>query len=125
MKNPTEAGLAIFFLVLSFAGVCLAEDWPMHGRNPEHMASRPACLVMLGETRDEGQKKRDLLDSKVNYANAIASLSIALGHDARHLGREVGPREHNVSGGEGEGSLRSAREPSHGLPGGLPIRGDL
>ena len=52
------------------------------GRNPEHMAIMPACFVMLGETKEEAQKKRDLLDSKVNYANAIASLSIALGHDA-------------------------------------------
>jgi alkanesulfonate monooxygenase len=52
------------------------------GRNPEHMAIMPACFVMLGETKEEAQQKRDLLDSKVNYANAIASLSIALGHDA-------------------------------------------
>jgi alkanesulfonate monooxygenase len=52
------------------------------GRNPEHMAIMPACFIMLGETQEEAQKKRDLLDSKVNYANAIASLSIALGHDA-------------------------------------------
>src|SRR3954467_7493460 len=52
------------------------------GRNPEHMAIMPACLVMLGETKEEAQQKRALLDSKVNYANAIASLSIALGHDA-------------------------------------------
>jgi alkanesulfonate monooxygenase len=37
---------------------------------------------MLGETVEEAKRKRDLLDSKVNYANAIASLSIALGHDA-------------------------------------------
>jgi alkanesulfonate monooxygenase len=46
------------------------------------MTIMPACFVMLGETKEEAQKKRDLLDSKVNYANAIASLSIALGHDA-------------------------------------------
>ena len=52
------------------------------GRNPEHMAIMPACFVMLGETRGGGARKRALLDSKVNYANAIASLSIALGHDA-------------------------------------------
>ena len=52
------------------------------GRNPEHMTIMPACFVVLGETKEEAQKKRDLLDSKVNYANAIASLSIALGHDA-------------------------------------------
>jgi alkanesulfonate monooxygenase len=52
------------------------------GRDPGHMTIMPACFVMLGETKEEAQKKRDLLDSKVNYANAIASLSIALGHDA-------------------------------------------
>ena len=52
------------------------------GRNPEHMTIMPACFVMLGETKEEAKEKRDLLDSKVNYANAIASLSIALGHDA-------------------------------------------
>jgi alkanesulfonate monooxygenase len=52
------------------------------GRNPDHMSIMPACLVMLGETVEEAKRKRDLLDSKVNYANAIASLSIALGHDA-------------------------------------------
>jgi alkanesulfonate monooxygenase len=52
------------------------------GRDPDHMSIMPACFVMLGETKKEAQRKRDLLDSKVNYANAIASLSIALGHDA-------------------------------------------
>ena len=52
------------------------------GRTPEHMAIMPACFVMVGETNEEAQRKRDMLDSKVNYANAIASLSIALGHDA-------------------------------------------
>jgi alkanesulfonate monooxygenase SsuD/methylene tetrahydromethanopterin reductase-like flavin-dependent oxidoreductase (luciferase family) len=52
------------------------------GRNPEHMSIMPACFVMLGETVEAAKQKRALLDSKVNYANAIASLSIALGHDA-------------------------------------------
>jgi alkanesulfonate monooxygenase len=52
------------------------------GRNPEHMSIMPACFVMLGDTKEEAHKKRDLLDSKVNYANAIATLSIALGTDA-------------------------------------------
>ena len=52
------------------------------GRNPDHMSIMPACMVVLGETADEARQKRALLDSKVNYANAIASLSIALGHDA-------------------------------------------
>jgi alkanesulfonate monooxygenase len=39
------------------------------GRNPDHMSIMPACLVMLGETVEEAKRKRDLLDSKVNYAN--------------------------------------------------------
>jgi alkanesulfonate monooxygenase len=52
------------------------------GRNPDLMTILPACFVMLGETKEEAERKRALLDSKVNYANAIASLSIALGHDA-------------------------------------------
>ncbi len=52
------------------------------GRNPDHMMIMPACFVLLGDTKEEAQRKRSLLDSKVDYANAIASLSIALGHDA-------------------------------------------
>ena len=36
----------------------------------------------MGETVAEARAKRARLDSLVNYANAIASLSIALGHDA-------------------------------------------
>jgi alkanesulfonate monooxygenase len=52
------------------------------GRNPEHMKIQPACFVVVGESIDEAQDKRAKLDSLVNYANAIASLSIALGHDA-------------------------------------------
>ncbi|HEU5276035.1 MAG TPA: LLM class flavin-dependent oxidoreductase [Xanthobacteraceae bacterium] len=52
------------------------------GRNPEHMKILPACFVVVGDTVDEARAKRAKLDSLVNYANAIASLSIALGHDA-------------------------------------------
>ena len=42
----------------------------------------PACFVVVGDTVEEARAKRAKLDSLVNYANAIASLSIALGHDA-------------------------------------------
>jgi FMN-dependent oxidoreductase (nitrilotriacetate monooxygenase family) len=52
------------------------------GRNPDHMKIQPACFVLVGETADEAREKRARLDSLVDYANAIASLSIALGHDA-------------------------------------------
>src|SRR5580698_2717188 len=52
------------------------------GRNREHMKILPACFVVVGDTVEEAKAKRTRLDSLVNYANAIASLSIALGHDA-------------------------------------------
>jgi FMN-dependent oxidoreductase (nitrilotriacetate monooxygenase family) len=52
------------------------------GRSPDHMKILPACLVVVGETVEEARAKRAKLDSLVHYANAIGSLSIALGHDA-------------------------------------------
>ena len=42
----------------------------------------PACFVVVGDTVEEARAKRARLDSLVHYDNAIASLSIALGHDA-------------------------------------------
>jgi alkanesulfonate monooxygenase len=55
------------------------------GRNPAHMKILPACFVVVGDTIEEAREKRARLDSLVDYANAIASLSIALGHDASKL----------------------------------------
>ncbi len=52
------------------------------GRSHEHMKILPACFVVVGDTVEEARAKRAKLDSLVDYANAIASLSIALGHDA-------------------------------------------
>ncbi|MGH7090978.1 MAG: LLM class flavin-dependent oxidoreductase [Stellaceae bacterium] len=52
------------------------------GRNPDHLTILPAALVVVGDSRAEAQEKRMLLDSLVHYDSAIASLSIALGHDA-------------------------------------------
>jgi len=52
------------------------------GRPREHMKILPACFVVVGETAEEAHAKRAKLDSLVDYANAIGSLSIALGHDA-------------------------------------------
>jgi alkanesulfonate monooxygenase len=52
------------------------------GRAREHMKILPACFVVIGDTVEEARRKRAHLDSLVDYANAIASLSIALGHDA-------------------------------------------
>jgi alkanesulfonate monooxygenase len=52
------------------------------GRPREHMKILPACLVIVGDTIDAAKEKRAKLDSLVHYANAIGSLSIALGTDA-------------------------------------------
>ena len=55
------------------------------GRNPDHMKILPGALVVVGDSDGEAKEKRELLDSLVNYDSAIASLSIALGHDAAAL----------------------------------------
>ncbi len=52
------------------------------GRNPEHIKILPGALVVVADSIAEAREKRARLDGLVNYANAIASLSIALGHDA-------------------------------------------
>jgi FMN-dependent oxidoreductase (nitrilotriacetate monooxygenase family) len=52
------------------------------GRKPEHLKILPAALVVVGDTLEEAKAKRSTLDGLVHYDSAIASLSIALGHDA-------------------------------------------
>ncbi len=52
------------------------------GRCRDHMKIMPACFVLVGDTLEEARAKRAKLDSLVHYDSAIASLSIALGHDA-------------------------------------------
>jgi alkanesulfonate monooxygenase len=52
------------------------------GRAREHMKIMPACFVIVGDSVEDARAKRAKLDSLVYYDNAIASLSIALGHDA-------------------------------------------
>jgi len=82
------------------------------GRNPDHMKILPACFVVVGETDDEARAKRAHLDSLVDYANAIGSLSIALGHDASKFDPD-GPLpeipESNQSKSGRERAIRLAR----------------
>src|SRR5262249_15980418 len=52
------------------------------GRSRDHLKVLPACFIVIGDTVEEARAKRARLDSLVHYDNAIASLSIALGHDA-------------------------------------------
>ena len=52
------------------------------GRSRDHLKVLPGALVVVGDTVEEARAKRAHLDSLVHYESAIASLSIALGHDA-------------------------------------------
>lgn len=52
------------------------------GRPREHLKILPGAFVVVGDTLAEAREKRALLDSLVHYDSGIASLSIALGHDA-------------------------------------------
>jgi FMN-dependent oxidoreductase (nitrilotriacetate monooxygenase family) len=55
------------------------------GRNPDHLKILPGAFVVIGDTVKEAREKRARLDSLVHYDSAIASLSIALGHDVSKL----------------------------------------
>jgi FMN-dependent oxidoreductase (nitrilotriacetate monooxygenase family) len=52
------------------------------GRARDHMKILPGALVVVGDTVEEARAKRAKLDSLVHPDSGIASLSIALGHDA-------------------------------------------
>src|SRR5499426_927736 len=52
------------------------------GRARDDLKILPACFVVVGDSVEEARDKRARLDGLVDYANAIAPLSIALGHDA-------------------------------------------
>src|SRR6202030_2636297 len=52
------------------------------GRNPEHLKILPGAFVVVGDSVAEAREKRNLLDSRVHYDSAIASLAVMLGTDA-------------------------------------------
>jgi len=52
------------------------------GRSPDSLKILPGAFVVVGETLAEAREKRARLDSLVHFESSIASLSIALGHDA-------------------------------------------
>jgi len=83
------------------------------GRNPEHMKILPACMVIVADSLEEAKQKRFKLDSLVHYESAIASLSIALGHDASKFDPN-GPLpeipETNAGQSSREKAIRVARE---------------
>ncbi|ESX11058.1 LLM class flavin-dependent oxidoreductase [Mesorhizobium sp. M0179] len=52
------------------------------GRSRDDIKILPGAFVIVGDSVEEAQAKRAKLDSLVYYESGIASLSIALGHDA-------------------------------------------
>jgi FMN-dependent oxidoreductase (nitrilotriacetate monooxygenase family) len=52
------------------------------GRHRDHLKILPGAFVVVGDSVAEAREKRARLDSLVHYESAIASLSVALGHDA-------------------------------------------
>ncbi len=52
------------------------------GRDRDHLKILPGAFVVVGDTVEDAQKKRDLLDNLVHYESAIAGLSVILGTDA-------------------------------------------
>ncbi|HEV2506705.1 MAG TPA: LLM class flavin-dependent oxidoreductase [Mesorhizobium sp.] len=52
------------------------------GRSRDSIKILPGAFVVVGDTIEEARAKRARLDALVHYDSAIASLSIALGHDA-------------------------------------------
>jgi alkanesulfonate monooxygenase len=55
------------------------------GRDRNHLKVLPGAFVVVGDSVEEARSKRARLDSLVHYDSAIASLSIALGHDVSRL----------------------------------------
>jgi FMN-dependent oxidoreductase (nitrilotriacetate monooxygenase family) len=58
---------------------------PAVGRDPDHLKILPGAFVVVGDTLEEARAIRARLDSLVHADSAIASLSIALGHDVSGL----------------------------------------
>ncbi|MET0790824.1 MAG: LLM class flavin-dependent oxidoreductase [Polyangiaceae bacterium] len=52
------------------------------GRAPDSLKILPGAFVVVGDSVAEAREKRAQLDSLVHFESSIASLSIALGHDA-------------------------------------------
>ncbi len=55
------------------------------GRDRDHMKILPGAFVVVGDSVEEAREKRARLDSLVHYESALASLSIAVGHDASNF----------------------------------------
>lgn len=52
------------------------------GRDRDHLKILPGAFVIVGDSDEQAREKLAVLDSRVHYDSGVASLSIALGHDA-------------------------------------------
>jgi alkanesulfonate monooxygenase len=57
------------------------------GRAPDSLKILPGAFVVVGDTVAEAREKRAHLDSLVHFESSIASLSVALGCDAKSVRR--------------------------------------
>ena len=55
------------------------------GRNPDHLVIMPGAFVVIGDTAAEARAKKAKLDSLVNPASGIGTLSVQLGFDVSKL----------------------------------------
>ncbi len=90
------------------------------GRARDHMKIMPACFVIVGDSVEEARAKRAKLDSLVHYDSAIASLSIALGHDASRFDPDRPLPEIPESNASQERARPRDRHGSAGEPHGAP-----
>jgi alkanesulfonate monooxygenase SsuD/methylene tetrahydromethanopterin reductase-like flavin-dependent oxidoreductase (luciferase family) len=89
-----------------------AKKW---SRSNPSLKTLPGCVVVVGDTAEEGREKRASLDSLVHPDSGAASLSIALGWDASQfdLGGplpEIPETNASKSGRERGHRARAARE---------------
>ncbi|WP_315833370.1 LLM class flavin-dependent oxidoreductase [Bradyrhizobium prioriisuperbiae] len=52
------------------------------GRHRDHLKILPGAFVLVADSDEQAREKLAVLDSKVHYESGVASLSIAIGHDA-------------------------------------------
>ncbi|KAJ5645316.1 hypothetical protein N7507_011327 [Penicillium longicatenatum] len=84
------------------------------GRERKQLKILPAAMIIVGESKEDAQRKRLDLDALVHYESGIASLSILLGVDASVLDPDAPLPENlpetNASKTSREGVERLARE---------------
>jgi alkanesulfonate monooxygenase len=77
------------------------------GRDPDSLKILPGAFVVVGESVSEAREKRAKLDALVHFESSIASLSIALGHDASRFDPDAPLPEIPATNGSQSGRERT------------------